>query len=80
MKSIIEFITPAAALMILEENVCKRCTVDNHPNEDELIVYDICRSESCPVTKLHKAVGFRAHLSYTYSPDEEINPYITKKE
>ncbi|KKN73084.1 hypothetical protein LCGC14_0403930 [marine sediment metagenome] len=68
MYSIADYITPGMASMMLMEDICKRCIINNHPDEDTLIVFDICRSKKCPLKKLEKAIGFKFDgMGYSYA-------------
>lgn len=77
MKTILDWISPAIALTILEGNICKRCF--NSEMQDGYMMYDldICHSGICPAAKLRKLVGFSVNISYTYPTGSDI---ITKED
>ena len=66
METILDWVSPAIALTILEGDVCKRCFNSEIRNGKMVYDLDVCHSGICPAAKLRKIVGFSVNISYIY--------------
>ncbi len=76
--NLLEWMSPAIAAIVLEENICSRCTNNGGIQNEAGVLNDIaiCHSSRCPLRKFHEAIGFTiSGMAYKYpTGTEKINP------